>query len=216
MSMSIFQSCLNSIILHFVFIDVNKYFSVLTHLSPESGYTLDYVYYYEFMGSEPIIYARQEQEEPYATFSQYREAIGEDTFRESRLEYLEHIESDGSAEGYFEWAVLAVQGGQFYLGWHSNYNDVTVLCSREAVKKVIERASELGIPMTPAQERKALKLDLEPLVDFEEETVRVQIVTFTKWGGFFRRIFVINRDFPHNIIQHESVELVSYDCGVQF
>lgn len=193
--------------------DVNQYFTVLTHLSVEDSYVLDYVYFYDSGDSWPVIYARQKEEEPYANLSEYLE---ENAPGESHNEYLEHVETDGSAEGYFEWVVLAIQGHQFYLGWHANYGDKTVLCSHEAVEKVIEQANDFGSQMTSEQEQKALELDLEPSVEFERETVQVRIVTFTKWGGFFEEIFVISRDSPHRILEHTTEELVPYNCGVMF
>ena len=70
--------------------------------------------------------------------------------------------------------------------------------------------------MTSEQEQKALELDLEPSVEFERETAQVRIVTFTKWGGFFKEIFVISRDSPHKILEHTTEELLPYDCGVMF
>jgi hypothetical protein len=70
--------------------------------------------------------------------------------------------------------------------------------------------------MTPEHERMALALDVEPSVKFEEETVQVRIVTFTKWGGFFEEVFVISRDLPHRVLEHTTEELVPYECGVMF
>lgn len=193
--------------------DINQYFTVLTHLSVETGYVLDYVYFYDSGDSWPIIYARQKEEGPYANHSQYLE---ENALGEPDNEYLEHVETDGSAEGYFEWVLLAVQGDQFYLGWHANYADTTVLCNRESVERVIKQANEFGSQMTAEQEQKALEIDLEPSVQFERETVQVRIVTFTKWGGFFEEIFVISRNSPHRILEHTIEELVPYNCGVMF
>ncbi len=193
--------------------DVNQYFSVLTHLSVAANHLLDYVYFYDFGDSWPIIYARQKEEEPYANHSAY---LLENAPGEPRHDYLQHVETDGSAEGYFEWALLAIQGDQFYLGWHANYSDTTVLCSREAVERVIEQANDFGSQMTSKQVQKALEMDLEPSVTFERDSVQVRLVTFTKWGGFFEEVFVISRDSPHRILEHTTEELVPYDCGVMF
>jgi hypothetical protein len=193
--------------------DVNQYFTVLTHLALETGYLLDYVTFYDSGDSWPVIYARQKEEEPYANHSAY---VAENVPGEPTHDYLEHVVTDGSAAGYFEWVLLAIQGDQFYLGWHANYVDTTVLCDPESVARVIEEANDFGAQMTTAQEQKALAIDLEPSVQFERETVQVRIVTFTKWGGFFEEIFVISRDSPHRILEHTSEELVPYDCGVIF
>src|SRR4030042_4088683 len=36
--------------------DVNEYFNVMTNLSIEPGYVLDYVYKFEFLGGQPFLY----------------------------------------------------------------------------------------------------------------------------------------------------------------
>jgi hypothetical protein len=196
--------------------DVNEYFTVLPHLSPEPGYVLDYVYFYDGFAGWPIIYARPEQDQPYATFSEFEQAVG-DPLGEVQLEYLDHIQVDGTPEGFFELVVLSLKGNQFYLSWHANYHDVMVICSQEAVEQVIEAADEFaGIPLTDGQRRQAMALDLEPQIEIGRETVQVQLVTFSKWGGFALETFIISRDFPHTILESESEELVPYDCGVMF
>jgi hypothetical protein len=193
--------------------DVNQYFAVLDHLAPKDGYVLDYVYFYASGDSWPVIYARRETAEPYARHSEYLEETAD---AESDAEYLRYVETDGSPEGYFEWVVLAVQGGQFYLGWHANYSDHTVLCSREAAERVIAQARDYGCQVTTEREQKALGLDLEPAIEYEGDAVQVRVVTFTKWGGFFEEIYTIGRNSPHLILEHRSEELVPYRCGIMF
>jgi hypothetical protein len=120
---------------------------------------------------------------------------------------------DGTAEGYFELVVLSIVANQFYLYWHALYNDKKVVCDREAVEAVIE---ELSTNMSTEVKREALGLDFEPRVEFEDEVVRVRVVTFTKWGGFFQEEYTISRSFPHLILEHEEEQLVPYNCGVVF
>lgn len=189
--------------------DVNEYFTVLTHLSMEEGYVLDYVYYLGKDSGIPIVYARQEGEARYSTPAEYEEAVGEDELRASR--YLEHVRGDGTAEGYFELVVLSIMANQFYLYRHALQNDKTVVCDRETVEAVIE-----GLPYKPMSaeaKRAALGLDFEPRVEFEDEVVWVRVVTFTKWGGFFQEEYTISRSFPHLILEHEEEQLVPYNCG---
>ena len=102
--------------------DVNEYFTVLTHLAPEAGYVLDYVYFAPGGDGLPKVYARQEGERPFATYSEYEKAGVED--------YLSNIQVDGTAEGYYELAVLSIMGEQFYLSWHAEYNDWEVVSSK--------------------------------------------------------------------------------------
>lgn len=53
-------------------------------------------------------------------------------------------------------------------------------------------------------------------VRFDEGAVAVSVVMFTDWGGFYRRAFIIDRAFPHRVLDIEEEELVPFDCGVMF
>jgi len=188
--------------------DANQYFTVLTHLSPEDGYVLDYVYFAPGGGDgAPYLYARPEGEPAFANYSAYKKAGVEN--------YLSHIQVDGTAEGYYELALLSIMGGQFYLGWHFGYNDWEVVGSRERVEVIIELMNENHIPLTEEQVEAALQLDVTPRVKIGGGKVRVWILVFTKWGGFYERVYTINRDFPHQIIKDET-QLVPYECGVMY
>src|SRR5215207_3410675 len=75
--------------------DVNGYFTVLTNLSMQAGYLLDYVYFSESLGGSPLLYARPESQAPYASM--------EDVPENTQLpDFREYLEVEDVKEGYFE------------------------------------------------------------------------------------------------------------------
>jgi len=58
--------------------------------------------------------------------------------------------------------------------------------------------------------------NIEPVVNLTDDSANVQVITFTKWGGFYRLTYSISRSFPHTIIDIKEENLVPYDCGVMF
>jgi len=195
--------------------DVTAYFDVLDHLSMEPGYVLDYVYLFEGIGGRPVLYARREGLPPFAS---YEDLVG--VQGEQAEAYLSHIRvhtASESFDGYVQFVILAIMAEQFYLHWHALYNDTLPVCSTEAVDKVLESLDgSFGFPMSPADKTRARALDVEPRVSVDETTVRVRLVTFTKWGGFVEKRFTIARAFPHEILDVQSSPLLEYDCGVLF
>jgi len=187
--------------------DANEYFTVLTHLALEDGYVLDYVYFAPGGDGLPRLYAKGKDEPTFANYSEYEEARVEN--------YLRHIQVDGTAEGYYELAVLSIMGEQFYLSWHAEYNDWEVVSSRERLAAIIEWVNEKYPPLTEEQVESALQLDVTPRVKFEGDKVRVRILVFTKWGGFYERIYTIDRNFPHHMID-DDIQLIPYNCGIVF
>ncbi len=188
--------------------DPNQYFTVLTHLQMEPGYTLDYVYYYDFMGGYPTLYARPLDQAPYQTVSGGSDDLPSDF-------YLNHVQADGTPESYFELAVLDIMGQQFYLHWHANYNDTQIIADSDGLARLLD-GEFLGSALPADVRSQARQLDVQPVIEIGEKTVTVSFITFTNWGGFYRATYTMQRDFPHTILDVEWEELVPYDCGIMF
>ncbi len=190
--------------------DANNYFQALTHLSMQPGYVLDYVYHFDGMGGYPMLYARPAGQAPYATEEEYA-ASGDNS------DYLDYVQIDDTADGYFQYVMLDVLGPQFYLFWHANYNDYQIICDTAAARSIGSSLGDFGQPMSPLSRLRTLLLrDVAPTVSTGEQTVEVRLVVFTKWGGFLRWTFTIDRNFPHRILDVKEETLVPYDCGVMF
>ena len=58
--------------------------------------------------------------------------------------------------------------------------------------------------------------NIEPVVQLTRDNATVEVISFTKWGGFYRRTYTINLSFPHTIIDVKEENLVPYDCGIMF
>jgi hypothetical protein len=199
--------------------DVNEYFLVLDRLSVEAGYVLDYVYFYGGIGAEPILYARPVDQSPYVTYSGYQKAGGYPFgSEESRYGYLEQVRVDDTEEGFFQFILLRIMGGQFYLFWHANYNDRAVICDRAELERILVMPEGYGSYQNLSDEQKeaARAIDLAPVVEMEDDVVVAKVVVFTKWGGFSRETYTINRSFPHAILDSAHEVLVAYDCGIEF
>jgi len=188
--------------------DVMEYFTVLEHLSMQPGYLLNYIYHFDGMGGYPILYAHPESQPPFET---------EVDFTGEGIAYLDRIAIDGTPEGFLQYAMLNVMGGQFYLWWHAGYNDYQILCDKQAVQDIVSGGNIIGeeVPLQ-VRLRAWLLSGVEPVVTMEDEQVTVSIVVFTNWGGFFRRTYTISRNFPHTILDMQQEELIPYDCGVMF
>jgi hypothetical protein len=204
--------------------DVNAYFGVLTHLSAEPGWVIDYLYQVNGMGGSPFVYARPADHAPYTSFDEYAAATDEGQAgatgeRDYSRDYLGHIRIDDTREGYFQFVALMMMGDQFYLLWHAGYNDRAIVADKEALEKTISAAgSAFENSDLPANvQERARQLDLTPAVAFpDDSTAIVRVVTFTMWGGFIETAYTISRRFPHTILGQEAKILIEYDCGVQF
>ena len=196
--------------------DVNAYFTVLDHLALESGYVLDYVYYFDGMGGAPVLYVRPEAQPAFATYQDYLAAGGEDKDC-LWCNYLDYVHTDDTPEGYFQLTLLRILGDQFYLDWHANYNDALPICDARAIEAILENLDgEFYQKMSARDYLRAQRLDVTPVVVLEETQVKVSLVIFTKWGGFIRESYTLSRTFPHTVLDFVEEVLLEYDCGVMF
>jgi hypothetical protein len=192
--------------------DVNQYFDVLTHISMREGYALDYVYQADSLGAFPMLYPRPLDQAPYASMAD----IPENT---ELPDFHEYLDVEDVEQGYFEYVVMDIMAGQFYLSWHANYNDMEIVCNRDDVNDIISRvnAGDFGNDLDLGQQTKVRAIkSIEPAVSLTGDIAKVEIVTFTKWGGFYRLTYTISREVPHKIIDVQQEELVPYDCGIMF
>lgn len=193
-------------------LDVNEYFRVLTHLSMREGYALDYVYQNDDLGAYPLLYVRPLEQAPYASPAD----IPDNT---QLLDYHDYLEVEDVEQGYFEYAVMDIMARQFYLFWHANYNDTEIVCNSNEVNDIVAQVSsgDFGMAMDPVQQTKARTMkNIEPVVRLNGDLAVVEMITFTKWGGFYRETYTISREVPHTIIDIKQENIVPYDCGVMF
>ena len=192
--------------------DVNDYFKVLQHISMQDGYSLDYVYQVDSLGAYPVLYALPDGQAPYASFA--------DVPANTQLaDFRDHLDVQDVEDGYFEVVVMQIMARQFYLDWHANYNDAQIVCNRKDANGIISdvNAGDFGFKFDVAQQAKARAMkNIEPVVQLTGNIATVEIIIFTKWGGFYRQTYTISRSFPHTITDVREENLVPYDCGVAF
>ncbi len=204
--------------------DVNQYFTVLTSLSMEPGYRLDYVYDAYGGNGSPVLYARPDDVEPYATFSEYQRALdglaGAEVQTLLQQGYLAHVIPEDTEEGYFQMVVLYLLGDQFYLQWHANYDDDLIVCDQEHLEEVLEEYVMWIAEYDPDDTEDILagveEVSLEPAITLKEDVAEVSLVFFTKWGGVYRAMYEISREQPYRIEQTDLENLFEYDCGIMF
>lgn len=192
--------------------DVNSYFRVFDSLSMVPGYALDYVYLYQGLGGRPVLYARPQIQQRFAT---YRDLTA--VHPEPRGLYLSHVRADGTPTGYLQLVLLALMGEQFYLFWHAGYNDIRPVCSREAIEGILSELDDrFPERMSSTSRKQASLINAEPWVYAGEAGMNVRLVTFSLWGGFVERVYDISHSYPHTIVSLSSSILVEFDCDLMF
>jgi hypothetical protein len=193
-------------------LDVNQYFNVLTHLSMREGYALDYVYQNDSLGGYPLLYVRPVDQAPYASTADIPENA-------QLPDFHEYLDVQDVEQGYFEYVVMDIMANQFYLFWHANYNDLEMVCNRNEVNDIVKDISsgDFGVAMDRAQQTEARAMrNIEPVVRLTGDVAVVEVITFSKWGGFYRYTYTISRGLPHTMIELKQENLVPYDCGIMF
>ena len=192
--------------------NANDFFNATPNLSMQEGYVLDYIYIPDSLGSFPLLAARPADQPSYKSSSE----VPVDSELTSYWKYMEVADNE---QGYFEYASFLLIADQFYLVWHANYNDTDVICDRESVDAIVKDINdgEFGIEFDKDQMKQINDLqNIEPLVKLTDSTALVELVVFSKWGGFYRITYTISRSFPHEILDTQEENIIPYECGIMF
>jgi hypothetical protein len=178
----------------------------------QDGYVLDYVYQNDGLGGYPLLYPRPVDQAPYVSAADIPENI-------ELTDFYSYLDVEDTEQGYFDYVVMDIMADQFYLYWHANYNDHQIICNRQQLYDIVSQLSsgDFGIPMDRVQQAEARTLrNIVPIVQLTEDSAVVEIVTFTKWGGFYRLTYTIRRETPHQIQDIKEENLLPYDIGIVF
>jgi hypothetical protein len=202
--------------------DINGYFDVLTHISMDTGYVLDYVYLTDTIRGGPILYVRPSGKIPFYTYEDYRLATHETPRQEQDKSLIflvqgtddtasgNKIEIDGTRQGYFEYAVLQTLSNQFYLLGAATYNDKQIICEKAELERIWAEVGAAGLgPVAASVKETADGLDFTPAVTFHPDTVQVSFVVFSKHTGFTRTSYYISKEYPHFITTIKDDPLMS-------
>ncbi len=199
--------------------DAGAYFTVLTNLQQKAGYELDYVHT-EGLNGFPILYARKTGK--HLQVSDVEDFIGPlvpgpgEPEDHCLRDWSPAIGLKPSREAFLELAALHLVGNQFYLFWHAGYNDRQIVATAEKLEEIIN-SEDLGFGsrLPVGYRMKARELDVRPVVEFvEEDAVWVDLLTFTKWGGFMLEKLAFSTKYPHKLLLRESEPLIEFDCGI--
>jgi hypothetical protein len=209
--------------------DVNSYFTVLDHLKMREGHTLDWVYTAgelqgaQFvldespMGAQPVLYARRLGQARLRTYEEYNEAVADPPQWDGIYpSYLDYVDADGTDESFLQLAILSLLGERFFILWHAAYGDIAVVCDHSTLDRTVD--GQLGPEGSlPPWARFTLRwLRLTPVVKQGTETTIVRVVTFSRFEGFVRRSFFINKGGEPRIAGVKYQLLLPYDVGIVY
>jgi hypothetical protein len=183
--------------------DVNRYLEIFDRVRLREGHVLDYIYTYSGLGGGPAVYTRAEKTRPYRDREALRQDFPDLTQRDLLLRDLEF---DPAPAGFFQYCIFDVVVRQFYLYWHALYNDLEFILRPERLQELLKRISP---------DRPRRRFAWQPLVERRDErTALVTTLTFTAWGGLFRRQALL--EWPNHVREVHNQQLLQYDCGVRF
>jgi len=139
--------------------------------------------------------------------------------------YIQAVDVDGTPESLIQYAILYLIGDQFFLFDHANYDDEIIVFTKSKLTEVVESSisfqkeyqrPDYVIKNAEEVREKALKLDVSPIFEEEEERTSVKVITFSKWKGFQQHTFVFSKTRKYCFDCKKVETLIPYDCGIAF
>jgi len=208
--------------------DVNEYFKLLTHISMDSGYVLDYVYITDTKNGGPILYVRPADKIPFYTYDEYKTATHETPRQEKDLSLIwlvqgtddtkwgNKIKIDGTSQGYFEYAVLQTLSNEFYLLGGATTINKTIFCEKADLESIWAEIEAAGMgPVDASIKEQAQVIDFTPVVTFHPGLVQVSFVFFHKYTGFESYSCYISKEYPYFITNVIETPLLDFNLTGQ-
>ncbi len=203
--------------------DVNTYFSALTHLSMQEGYVLDYVYLSDGAGGGPILYIRQADAAPFKNYDEYKAATHESPKQANDKSMIwlvkdaaagpfgNKISTDGTKEGYFEYALLQIIANRFYLFGRTLVGDRRIVCEKAEIENILKGLENSQTIILDDKSKDAIRdIDVDPSVKIDDTVVTVSFVIYSDYNGFVRNTLTMYKDYPNLITAQKETVLVGF------
>ncbi|NLI75974.1 MAG: hypothetical protein GX442_05960 [Candidatus Riflebacteria bacterium] len=194
--------------------DPNRHLAAFPALRLEPGKTLDFVYDLQELGGHPVVYARPATATPFASLAEFKKENPRRYFLGDPVrfqpQYLPAIQADGTPDGFLQLAMLVLTSEQFYIFWHASYYVLWPVIDRPTLDDIVKTT----IP--PDLQASATALDVTPHVAMATDSVAVDYVVFTPWGGFKRIFWTVSRVFPHRFLGVREEVILKYESRIRF
>jgi hypothetical protein len=119
---------------------------------------------------------------------------------------LNHIETDGTAAGFFELIALYSLGSRFYRLPHWPKEDPPIICTRERLLHCLSNEKNFRW-MSDSEHvgllERAKAIDPEPRIIFDDDRVTIDALWYDESHGLYRRMWELNRVPPHRLAAHD-------------
>jgi len=190
-------------------LDIERIFGVLTRLSVEKGFLLDW----DYCGSPgfdgyPVLYSRRTDEVPCDNLDTLGSHENDDR------EFPFRVVCDDTPAGFCELGIFRILGDQFSLFWHANYRRRCVICGEASLARLRSWGELAEVPESVLTRVRAV--DLNPTITVSADVVSVGFVSFSSWKGFVYEETDFKRGRPHRVVATRARVLAEYDCGIIF
>ncbi len=206
--------------------DFSPIFDALEYIKLEKFYILDYLYYFDMSTGIPFVYARKVDEPPLNKMNDienWEKYLYKHNIKNSMdRPFLEHIELDQSPQSYFQLSLLAFYCDHFFLYWHANYRDETMLSDSRQFDGLLDSGNmelESMVDSTFATKftkfkNNLNKYDLKPHVIMRKDTVQVVFNYFTQKEGLFKLRWLVSKGFTHKELGISRELIIRYQPSV--
>lgn len=122
--------------------DPQRWFAAYTHLRPEPGWVLDFVYFYWGNGGHPLLYLRQATEARLRSSEEYQRRFGGSDGNTVASAVSAHLDWDFCPLGALECLVFWSTAARFHLHWHSAAGATEFVASAAQLQRWADRIGE--------------------------------------------------------------------------
>ncbi len=185
--------------------NVHTYLSYFDNVTIENGFKIDVYFFDNFLDGNPYLYALKENQK---IDNKDKESLY-NILNKKELRAKNHIIPKDSIVGFIQYLFFSEMGEQFALKWHSNYNQKRIVCSSEALSRVINELSKSEMFTTDSTGLMKLKeVPPEIVIEKSDKDYTVTWIENRTHSGIFKCSYQINRHRPYDIIKTKEDKLL--------
>lgn len=202
--------------------DINTYLSLFDNIEVEMDYKIDVYFFDNFLDGNPYLYALRNNQ---ILLDKNKKSLYK-FLNKSEIRAKNHIFPKDSEKGFLQYLFFCEMGEQFALKWHSNYNEIFIICTEKKLDKVINEFKKYNQPITGEDESEmpAFQVDLGDLDKFAQINPAIEIEMTNEFcevtwiedrthSGIYKCKYKIQRQFPYKIEKINEEQLLEITIG---
>lgn len=214
--------------------NIDNYFQFFDKLSLPTGSKIQYIFCDNKLGGYPILYVKNDSVkienylekklgEYVKKYNLDKSNVTQEFIDFKKYEYLcgfasihnarKYVIPEDNETGYLQFLFFNEFGEQFALKWHTNYDQKSVIFSKDEIKRLYNYFLETDLfSCDIGKFEKLFKINPKPKIQMKKKMCKITWYEIATHHGIYKCTYEISRSIPHTIEKKEDIEILKINA----